>query len=261
MIPYLHLGSWEIFTFDALVYGGYSVAVLFLWRQFYEPHTKDLPRLLWLYIAVVALLGGSLGSRLWVLLPNVQLLFAEPTRFLNRDIFTVSAGSSWYGAFILTLVLMGILSKVLHLSLVRVLDITAPCIAVGQVLGRLGCFISGDGCYGRPTSLPWGIAFPDGLIPINTPVHPTPIYEALILFILFVVLWRLRLNGSPAGRSIGIYLIVSGSERFFVEFVRLHHKVFLGLTAYQIASLFLFLGGCFCFLYSMGTQKEGGSVV
>jgi phosphatidylglycerol:prolipoprotein diacylglycerol transferase len=134
------------------------------------------------------------------------------------------------------------------------MDITAPCIAIGQVLGRMGCFISGDGCYGRPTTLPWGLAFPDGAIPINTLVHPTPLYEAFVLLIVFVVLWSLRLQGLPRGRSIGIYLIASGRERFFVEFIRLHHKVWLGMTAYQIASVVLILLGSYYFLYSLNRQ-------
>ena len=59
----------------------------------------------------------------------------------------------------------------------RTLDLAAPAAAIGYGLGRIGCFLSGDGCYGIPTKLPWGMSFPHGIDPIYVRVHPTPLYE------------------------------------------------------------------------------------
>jgi phosphatidylglycerol:prolipoprotein diacylglycerol transferase len=125
------------------------------------------------------------------------------------------------------------------------LDLCAPAAAIGYGVGRIGCFLSGDGCYGieiTPVHLfgitfhPWGMAFPHGIEPISVPVYPTPLYElGAGLLIGWFLWWRL---GKPhaTGAILGQYLALTGIARFLVEFIRRNPKVLWGLSNAQLAS-------------------------
>src|SRR5262249_51424748 len=129
------------------------------------------------------------------------------------------------------------------------LELAAPALAVGYALGRVGCFLVQDD-YGVPTSLPWGMRFPQGLppstaqnlmmqfrvssIPPGTqptdvlPVHPTQLYETAIMLFAFWLLWRLRTHKHGVGWLFGLYLILAGIERFFIEILRAKDDRFIG---------------------------------
>src|SRR5439155_8223391 len=112
-------------------------------------------------------------------------------------------------------------------------DVVAPAAALGYAIGRIGCLISGDGDYGIPTSLPWGMSFPHGLVPTTQRVHPTPVYEFLAGLLITYVLWRLgtkALGGTaPSGSVLAAFLVLSGLARFLVEFIRINPRVFFGM--------------------------------
>ena len=117
----------------------------------------------------------------------------------------------------------------------------------GYAIGRIGCFLSGDGDYGKPTSLPWGMSFPNGVVPTTDRVHPTPIYEFLAWCLIGWLLWRLgaRTLGKPwpLGQIFGLYLILTGIARFLVEFIRINPPWIAGLSNAQIASVISVIGG------------------
>ncbi len=117
-----------------------------------------------------------------------------------------------------------------------------PALAVGHLLGRIGCFLVGDD-YGRPTSLPWGVAFPEGLPPTDVPVHPTQLYEAAFLAVLMWLLIRWRRAGVDNRTVIGRYLVLTGVARFLIEFIRVNVRVALGLTVAQYGALIVALAG------------------
>ena len=120
------------------------------------------------------------------------------------------------------------------------LDLAAPAVSVGYGVGRLGCLISGDGDYGIPTHLPWGMSFPNGLVPTTQRVHPTPIYELLGALVIAAYLWRrgAKSSGSlPVGQLTGEYLVLSGVARFLVEFIRINPRIYWGMSNAQVASL------------------------
>jgi len=119
------------------------------------------------------------------------------------------------------------------------LDLASPAAAIGYGVGRLGCLVSGDGDYGIPTSLPWGMSFPHGLVPTTQRVHPTPIYELLGALLITWILWRRGGPDRPApmGQITGEYLILSGVARFLVEFIRINPRILWGMTNAQLASL------------------------
>jgi predicted O-methyltransferase YrrM len=134
------------------------------------------------------------------------------------------------------------------------LDICSPAAAFGYAVGRIGCLISGDGDYGIPTNLPWGMAFPNGLVPTTQRVHPTPIYEFLAGMLIFWYLWR---RGSRAishplatGVITGEFLILSGISRFLVEFIRINPRVILGMSNAQLTALLSAVAGVLLLIFA-----------
>jgi phosphatidylglycerol:prolipoprotein diacylglycerol transferase len=116
----------------------------------------------------------------------------------------------------------------------------APALAVGQAIGRVGCFLVGDD-YGRPTSLPWGVAFPQGLPPTFDRVHPTQLYEAGAEFlILLVLLASERRERSYPGRTFWLYMLLYAVSRFVIEFYRGDERGSVGIfSTSQFISLIL----------------------
>jgi phosphatidylglycerol:prolipoprotein diacylglycerol transferase len=135
---------------------------------------------------------------------------------------------------------------------------------MGYGIGRIGCLISGDGDYGKPTTLPWGMAFPHGIVPTTQScldwgaaadcrVHPTPIYEFLVAILIFWILWRLGARGlkkhAPNGIIFAAYLVLTGIARFLVEIIRINPRSFYGLTNAQAAGVVSVLAGLALFVY------------
>ncbi len=122
------------------------------------------------------------------------------------------------------------------------LDLAAPALALGYAIGRCGCQLSGDGDYGKPWDGPWAMSYPNGTVPTDRTVHPTPVYETLAMGLGAWILWQLR-DRLRTGVLFAIYLLYAGTERFLVEFVRRNSEVALGLTAAQLESLGMILAG------------------
>jgi phosphatidylglycerol:prolipoprotein diacylglycerol transferase len=185
--------------------------------------------------ALIGVMGGLLGAKL---LYVAEHLGEEPL----AGLLFARAGLSWYGGFaggvgagLLTLM-------VKHLPLVPVLAAATPALALGHAIGRIGCLLVGDD-YGRPTDLPWGIAFPQGAPPTVARVHPTQIYEAVFLVALPWTLVRWRRRGLPDAHVLGRYLTLVGTGRFLLEFIRVNVRVALDLTVAQWASLLVISAG------------------
>ena len=118
-----------------------------------------------------------------------------------------------------------------------VVDLAGLCLSIGQAIGRVGCQLSGDGDYGIPTDLPWGMSYPNGVVPTTDRVHPTPIYESAAYLLIFLALWAQRGRPHARGTLFGQYMLCTGAVRFAVEFVRRNPVVALGLTVAQWVSL------------------------
>ena len=119
-------------------------------------------------------LAGLAGARLYHLLESPSDFFADPWPLLFSTM-----GFAWFGAVIGGFVALVLLARSYRMKVLLMLDVASPAAALGYGIGRIGCLISGDGDYGIPTSLPWGMSFPNGLVPTTQRVHPTPIYEFL----------------------------------------------------------------------------------
>lgn len=179
--------------------------------------------------AVAGILGGMAGAKLlWVF----EHLGEEPT----ADLLLSRGGMSWFGG-LAGGVLAGLL--VMHwkrLPKLAVVAAATPALAVGHMVGRIGCFLVGDD-YGRPSDLPWAVAFPEGLPPTTIPVHPTQLYEAAALIPIAFVLLRMRRNGSSDRAVLGTYLVLAGALRFAIEFIRINERVIGMLSVAHLASL------------------------
>ena len=187
----------------------------------------------WAYeITFAALVGGVVGARAYYLIQN----FEHVKNNLGSSIFSGS-GLVWYGGAIggaIGVVLWMRWRNVLEL---RMFDMCATALALGYAIGRIACQVSGDGDYGIRSNLPWAMGYPHGTVPTpaGVKVQPTPIYETVTMCLLAYVLWSLRDRVRP-GVIFALYLLLSGLERFLVEFIRRNNEVFVGLTAPQLES-------------------------
>ena len=193
-------------------------------------------------IVTISALLGIVGAKLYHVFESPSDLIANPL----GEIFSRS-GFAWFGGLIGVLLALYLLARRYKLSYLEMLDVCAPAAALGYAVGRIGCLTSGDGDYGTPTSLPWGMSFPNGLVPTTQRVHPTPIYEAIAATLIFWYLWRQgekSLRGPrPVGEVAALYLIWMGVERFLVEFIRINPRSFFGLSNAQAASLASIVAG------------------
>lgn len=198
--------------------------------------------------ALWGVLGGMLGAKLlWVAEHH-----AEDSLF---DLLLSRGGMSWFGGFA-----GGVLAGVwvLHrrrLPLLAAMSAATPGLAVGHAIGRLGCFLVGDD-YGRPSTLPWAVAFPEGYPPTLVPVHPTQIYEAIGLVPLAWVLMRQRRRGRHDAAVVGWYLVWTATLRFAIEFLRVNVRVLGVLSVAHLASAAALIVGLGLIIWSRGSRQE-----
>src|SRR6266849_6215522 len=231
MLPYIHLGPLTLGTY------GLMLATALLCGFFVLQADLNRRRLAANPETIIGLVGlaGLVGAKLWHVLESPADFFTHP---LQR-IFS-SSGFAFYGSFLAGFLMLVLLARQYRMPLLVMLDVAAPAAALGYGIGRIGCLISGDGDYGTPTSLPWGMSFPNGLVPTLARVHPTPIYEFLMWMAIAAFLWLMGAKAirgpKAAGEIICSYLILTGAARFLIEFIRINPRVFFGLTNAQAAS-------------------------
>ena len=226
----------SIFGFDIQTYGVSKalaawVAALLLARAFERRgmggRQQAYSLVLW------STLWGFLGAKVYYLLEHLPTLTMHDFGGM---------GFTWYGGLIGGATAAIIMVRRWRLPLGVVAGGMAVPLSVAYAIGRLGCLLSGDGTYGRPTSLPWGMTFPNGVVATNVPVHPTPLYEAIGALAIAGLLWFLgRRTSGPA--LFGWYLVLSGAARFLVEFLRTNDPVVLGLTQPQLWAVASVAGG------------------
>ncbi len=210
-------------------------------------------------------LAGFVGAKLYHLLESPGEFFQDPVH-----LFFSPYGFAWFGgllagfaafAFVAWRIIKRNAAAGRPVSLLTIFDAGSPAAALGYGIGRIGCLLSGDGDYGIPTSLPWGMSFPNGLVPTLERVHPTPIYEFVVACAIAWWLWNM---GAPSRRSalgnerasqqllidtgavaahsrqpgevFAAYLVLSGAARFLVEFIRINPRSFLGMSNAQSAA-------------------------
>jgi len=208
VIPFLHLGPLTIPTFGLMVACAMLAAFLVLRadlerRGLVASKEKTSPAVsrksanaeAELLIAIPCVLGLA-GAKLYHLLESPEEFFAHPIALLVSPY-----GFAWFGGLLAGFAAFVWVGRRQHIPLLTLLDAGSPAAALGYGIGRIGCFLSGDGDYGIPTSLPWGMSFPNGLVPTTERVHPTPIYELIVACAVAWFLWRLGTRQIGATRT------------------------------------------------------------
>ncbi len=255
MIPFLHLGPLRLGTYGLMVWAGLVCGYLALQADMRRRRLPGDPLNMILLIGVV----GLAGSKFYHLLEEPAQLFAHPLHM-----FFSASGFAWFGAVIGGLLVIVLFAWYYSIPILTLLDACSPAAAIGYGVGRIGCLLSGDGDYGIPTSLPWCMRFPNGLVPTDQCVHPTPIYEFLGAIVIYLWLWR-EAKRSAAGRCppgwiLGEYFVLSGLARFLVEIIRINPRVWLGMSNAQIASLGSILVGIVVLAVLRGRGHLSGGV-
>jgi phosphatidylglycerol:prolipoprotein diacylglycerol transferase len=212
-------------------------------------------------VTIIALMAGLIGAKLFH-------LFEYPELFLRDPLSAVFSGEglTFHGGLIIATIAVGFYARMRGVRFFALGDALAPALILAYGIGRIGCQLAGDGDYGIPSKLPWAMSYPNGTVPTlssinvelsqkykelfpNEPVpydikvHPTPIYETLTAVGIFFVLYRLQQRSThPEGWLFGLYLILAGMERFFVEFLRLN-PLYLGLSQAQWVSMGMIVVG------------------
>jgi phosphatidylglycerol:prolipoprotein diacylglycerol transferase len=229
MIPYLHIWSLNLPTFGLMLWLAAVAAAVVMDRSFRRAGI-DCDAVGMVAVAVVA---GVAGAKLWHVLDS-------PAEFreIGWRVLWDSAGFAWFGGLTFGIGALILQARRVHIGGLRMLDLASPAAAVGYAIGRIGCLLSGDGCYGLPTTLPWGMSFPNGLEPTppGVRVHPTPLYEFAMGLLIGWWLWIRGRKARPSGWILGEYLVLSGIARFMVEFIRRNPPVLWGLSNAQLAS-------------------------
>jgi phosphatidylglycerol:prolipoprotein diacylglycerol transferase len=183
-------------------------------------------------LALCTYVGGWVGARVFLIPSGWGYFTQDPIAFLLSG-----SGWVWYGGVVGGALAVWLLARRRKLSFLLLADVLAPALAIGLAIGRLGCQLAGDGDYGVPTDLPWGMSYPNGVVPTTERVHPAPIYEMLGCLLIFAYLWRRRRVDPPLGDLFGRYLILSAGVRFVIEFVRRNPRWLIGLTTAQWMSV------------------------
>jgi phosphatidylglycerol:prolipoprotein diacylglycerol transferase len=237
MVPYLHLGSFNLPTFGLMLWFAAVAGAFVVDRAFKRAHISADA----VGMVALAVVAGIVGAKLWHVADT-------PSEFqaMGWSVLWDNAGFAWYGGLIFGISALMIQGRRAKIGPLRMLDLCAPGAAIGYGIGRIGCFLSGDGDYGidiKPLHIfgstfhPWGTSFPHGLVPVFVPVYPTPLYElAAGLLIGWWLWWRLGKRHAP-GAILGQYLMLTGAARFLVEFIRRNPKVLWGFSNAQLASV------------------------
>jgi phosphatidylglycerol---prolipoprotein diacylglyceryl transferase len=226
--PEIHIGPLDLQTFGICFALGFLAAGAVLSRRLNElgkPHD-------WAYeIVFASLVGGLVGARVDYLIENWDKVSGD----VVGNIFS-GTGLVWLGGAIGGAAGVLLWARWRRWLTAQLLDAASISLALGYAIGRIGCQLSGDGDYGIASDLPWAMSYPDGTVPTTEEVHPTPVYETVSMGIATLVLWHLRDRLAP-GMVFGLYLVLAGTERFLVEFIRRNDSVLGGLTLAQLISL------------------------
>ncbi|HEV8355429.1 MAG TPA: prolipoprotein diacylglyceryl transferase [Gemmatimonadales bacterium] len=257
----LNLTGYGLMLMVGFLVGGWLIDRALRARGWYHEYAAD--------ITVAAVIGGVVGAKLWYVVAT-----GEWSSLISRG------GLVWYGGFLGGTAAVLLNGARLKVPMRWTLELAAPALPAAYALGRVGCFLVEDD-YGVPSTLPWSVKFPQGLpattagamahdfgIPIQAgvspdtllAVHPTQLYEVVLMTAAFMLLWRLRGHRRATGWLFGLYLALAGTERFLVEFVRAKEDhLGIGLTLAQVMALGLVaLGGVLLAKWGSGEALAPG---
>ncbi len=179
-------------------------------------------------LAVYCALAGILGAKLFMILFDLPEYLHNPGQIFTLE--TLQAAGVFHGGFIVALVFAAFYIRRQQLPVLKTMDVFAPGIAIGQSIGRLGCFAAGC-CWGKQCDLPWGVRFRSNFaspVPLDQTLHPVQLYESFADLLIFLYLYRQFGRSQKPGQIIGLYLVLYSTVRFIIEFFREHEQSLVG---------------------------------
>jgi phosphatidylglycerol:prolipoprotein diacylglycerol transferase len=261
MYPEIHLFGLKIYPYGIMMGLGIVLAMTIFQKKcksigYDEDSTLNM--------AIVCVLSGLLGAKLLFLITEAGAVIKDPVYYIKN----IGDGFVLYGAVIGGILAGYLYTKAKKWNFLKVFDIALPLIALGQGLGRIGCFFSGC-CYGKETSAPWGIVFRNSpFAPNGVKLVPTQLISSLTDFMIFgILLWFDSKKKSRDGQTGALYLILYSIGRFIIEFFRGDPRgtVFDVLSTSQFICIFVFAAGLIL-LYSIhkresiNVQEDGISI-
>ena len=215
----LELGPVTIYTYGVLLAAAYLVG---LKLAMVRAKTRGLDQTRVLDLGIYIIISALVGAKLLLLFTDLGTYTANPRELLSL----ARSGGVFYGGLILAVTVALLYIRRIGLPLWTTCDVFAPGIALGHVVGRLGCLFAGC-CYGKPTTMPWGITFTDPFAaanvgtPLNVPLHPTQLYEAGAEGLILLLLLATETRGRRfPGRTFWLYMLLYAISRYVIEMYR-----------------------------------------
>jgi phosphatidylglycerol:prolipoprotein diacylglycerol transferase len=233
-------GGFSLYSYGVLLAAAYLLGLQFALIRA-RARGLDAQRVMDLGIWIIV--SALVGAKLLLLVVDFDQFSRNPSDLLGL----ARSGGVFYGGLIAAVIVALVYLRRHKLPLWTTTDVFAPGIALGHIVGRLGCLLAGC-CFGRPTSVPWAITFTNPAAaanvgtPLNIPLHPTQLYEAgaELIILVFLLLWERRSTGFP-GRTFWSYMLLYGVSRFVIELYRGDSRgmVFDALSTSQFVSVIL----------------------
>lgn len=233
------LGPITVYTYGVLLAAAY---LLGLRLAMVRARARNLDQTRVLDLGIYIIISALVGAKLLLLVTDFRTYLSNPRELLTL----VRVAGVFYGGLILAVVVAIWYIRRIGLPLWTTCDVFAPGIALGHVVGRLGCFFAGC-CYGKPTDQPWGVTFTDPFAnantgtPLNVPLHPTQLYEAGAEGLILAILLVTERRGRPfPGRTFWLYILLYAISRYAVEIYRGDPRGTIGtMSTSQFISLLL----------------------
>ena len=257
MLPKLiSIGSFFLPTYGTLVAIGFLAA---LWVIIRLAKRASLPPELITNLAIYCALAGLAGAKLFMILFDFNDYWSGQQKLFS--LATLQAAGVYQGGFLMAFATAILYMRRQHLPLLATCDVFAPGIALGQAIGRIGCFSAGC-CWGIATHVPWAVTFrnPQAAdltgVPLGVPLHPTQLYECIADAAIFAFLYFRIGKSHTAGAILGWYLALYSAARFGIEFFRFHEQgLHFGLSYTQWISLATLAAGIVLLVLRRGAPK------
>lgn len=213
------IGNWPLYSYGVLLAVAYLAALQFAVMR---ARRAGLDGSRVMDLGIYLIIAAIVGAKLMLILTDFDYFMSNPAELLSL----VRAGGVFYGGLIFSFLTGLWLVRRYKLPVWATADVYAPGIALGHVIGRLGCLLAGC-CFGKATDAPWGIIFTDPVAasnvgtPLGIPLHPTQLYDAGAELLILVALLATERRGRQfAGRTFWLYILLYAISRFVIEFYR-----------------------------------------
>jgi phosphatidylglycerol---prolipoprotein diacylglyceryl transferase len=252
-----HIGPLTLHTYGVLLALAFLAG---LWVVSREAKRAGLDAAVITDMAVYVLIGGLVGAKLLLLLVEWSYYSKHPGEIWSL----LQSGGVFYGGLLGAFPVAWWFARRHRLDGWKTADVLAPGVAIGQAIGRLGCFAAGC-CYGRPADVPWAVTFHDVYAtrqvgtPLDTPLHPTQLYESLATLAIFVFLRLLSDRKRFDGQVTLAYVFLYALARFVIEFYRgdAARGMVLGgwLSTSQFIAILMVLAVLFLYPYMLRRER------